>query len=57
MNLYDQMNIETKAKRIYEYAFYRMINAVKEEKERLVTLQDVSHFKWDNKNAGKVGFV
>ena len=38
MNLYDQMNIETKAKRIYEYAFYRMINAVKEEKERLVLI-------------------
>lgn len=33
----------------------RLVNP--EEKERLVTLQDVSHFKWDNKNAGKVGFV
>lgn len=33
----------------------RLVNP--EEKERLVTLQDVSHFKWDNKSAGKVGFV
>jgi stage V sporulation protein K len=33
----------------------RLVNP--EEKERLVTLQDVSHFRWDNKNTGKVGFV
>ena len=33
----------------------RLVNP--EEEERLVTLQDVSHFKWDNKNTGKVGFV
>ena len=25
--------------------------------ERIITLQDVSHFKWDNKAKGKVGFV
>ena len=25
--------------------------------ERIITLQDVSHFKWDNKAKGKVGFI
>ena len=33
------------------------LRLVKSGGDRLVTLQDVSHFSWDNKVKGKVGFV
>ena len=38
-------------------AHITQLRLVNSEEERLVTLQDVSHFKWDNRMKGKVGFV
>ena len=38
-------------------AHIAQLRLLSSEEERLVTLQDVSHFKWDNKMKGKVGFV
>ena len=43
------------AQTIAQITHVRLVNP--KEEERLVTLQDVSHFKWDNKNSGKIGFV
>ena len=38
-------------------AHITQLRLVSSDEERLVTLQDVSHFKWDNRVKGKVGFV
>lgn len=38
-------------------AHITQLRLVSSEEERIVTLQDVTHFKWDNKMKGKVGFV
>ena len=38
-------------------AHITQLRVVQADGERLVTLQDVSHFKWDGKVRGKVGFV
>ena len=38
-------------------AHITQLRLVTSEGERLVTLQDVSHFKWDKRMNGKVGFI
>jgi stage V sporulation protein K len=38
-------------------AHITQLRLVKSGGEQLVTLQDVSHFKWDNKVQGRVGFI
>lgn len=38
-------------------AHITQLRLVSSDEERLVSLQDVSHFKWDNRVKGKVGFV
>ena len=38
-------------------AHITQLRLAKSAGERLVTLQDVSHFKWDGRVKGKVGFV
>lgn len=38
-------------------AHITQLRLVRSDEERLVTFQDVSHFKWDNRVKGKVGFV
>ena len=38
-------------------AHITQLRLVSSDEERIVILQDVSHFKWDNRVKGKVGFV
>ncbi len=42
------------AQTIAQITQYRLVNP---EEEPLVTLQDVSHFKWDNRNSGRIGYI
>jgi len=38
-------------------AHITQLRVVRSGGERIVTLQDVAHFKWDNKVKGRVGFL